>query len=78
MLRWHLERLPDRVPEEADHASAWSDSHRHGWLWPGSARSRSFQEKLHGKVVDWIEEIRPGDVVWISPAEKHWHGASPT
>ena len=25
-----------------------------------------------------IEEIRPGDVVWISPAEKHWHGASPT
>jgi len=25
-----------------------------------------------------IEEIRPGDVVWIPPAEKHWHGASPT
>ena len=25
-----------------------------------------------------IEEIRPGDVVWFSPAEKHWHGASPT
>ena len=25
-----------------------------------------------------IEEIRPGDVVWISPGEKHWHGASPT
>jgi hypothetical protein len=25
-----------------------------------------------------IEEIRPGDVVWISPAERHWHGASPT
>ena len=25
-----------------------------------------------------IEEIRPGDVVWISPSEKHWHGASPT
>lgn len=24
-----------------------------------------------------IEEIRPGDVVWISPGEKHWHGASP-
>lgn len=25
-----------------------------------------------------IEEIRPGDVVLISPGEKHWHGASPT
>ena len=23
-----------------------------------------------------IEEIRPGDVVWISPGEKHWHGAT--
>jgi quercetin dioxygenase-like cupin family protein len=25
-----------------------------------------------------IEEIRPGDVVWIPPGERHWHGASPT
>jgi quercetin dioxygenase-like cupin family protein len=25
-----------------------------------------------------IREIRPGDVVWIEPGEKHWHGASPT
>jgi quercetin dioxygenase-like cupin family protein len=25
-----------------------------------------------------IEEIHPGDVIWISPGEKHWHGASPT
>ena len=25
-----------------------------------------------------IEEIRPGDVVWFSPGEKHWHGASAT
>ncbi len=25
-----------------------------------------------------IEEIRPGDVVWFPPGEKHWHGASPT
>ena len=25
-----------------------------------------------------VEEIRPGDVVWFSPGEKHWHGASPT
>jgi quercetin dioxygenase-like cupin family protein len=34
-----------------------------------------------GRVQRWgdrIEEIRPGDVVWIPPGEKHWHGAGPT
>ncbi|MFB9993353.1 cupin domain-containing protein [Deinococcus oregonensis] len=25
-----------------------------------------------------IEEIKPGDVVWFAPGEKHWHGAAPT
>jgi quercetin dioxygenase-like cupin family protein len=25
-----------------------------------------------------IEIIRPGDVVWFPPGEKHWHGAAPT
>ncbi|MGO6692454.1 cupin domain-containing protein [Rhizobium johnstonii] len=25
-----------------------------------------------------VEEIRPGDVVSFAPAERHWHGASPT
>jgi quercetin dioxygenase-like cupin family protein len=25
-----------------------------------------------------IEVVRPGDVVWFPPGEKHWHGASPT
>jgi quercetin dioxygenase-like cupin family protein len=25
-----------------------------------------------------IEEIRPGDVIWFPPNEKHWHGAAPT
>ena len=25
-----------------------------------------------------IEKIRPGDVVWFEPGEKHWHGATPT
>ncbi|WP_019998134.1 (R)-mandelonitrile lyase [Aureimonas ureilytica] len=24
-----------------------------------------------------IEEIRPGDVVWFEPGERHWHGAAP-
>ena len=34
-----------------------------------------------GLVQHWggsIEEIRPGDVVWFPPGEKHWHGAGPT
>jgi quercetin dioxygenase-like cupin family protein len=25
-----------------------------------------------------VEEIRPGDVVYFPPGEKHWHGAAPT
>jgi quercetin dioxygenase-like cupin family protein len=25
-----------------------------------------------------VEEIRPGDVVWIPPGLKHWHGATAT
>ena len=34
-----------------------------------------------GRAQRWggpVEEIRPGDVVWIPPGEKHWHGASET
>ena len=34
-----------------------------------------------GRAQRWggaIEELRPGDVVWFPPGEKHWHGASPT
>ncbi|HEX8298492.1 MAG TPA: cupin domain-containing protein [Rubricoccaceae bacterium] len=25
-----------------------------------------------------VEEIRPGDTVWIAPSERHWHGATAT
>jgi quercetin dioxygenase-like cupin family protein len=34
-----------------------------------------------GRVQSWggpVKEIRPGDVIWISPGEKHWHGAAAT
>ena len=34
-----------------------------------------------GLVQSWggpIKEIRLGDVVWIAPGEKHWHGTTPT
>ncbi len=32
-----------------------------------------------GLVQSWgekIEKIRPGDVIWSAPGEKHWHGAT--
>ena len=32
-----------------------------------------------GRAQRWdgpIEEIRPGDVIWFAPGEKHWHGAT--
>jgi quercetin dioxygenase-like cupin family protein len=34
-----------------------------------------------GRAQRWggvIEEIRPGDVIWFAPGEKHWHGAAQT
>jgi quercetin dioxygenase-like cupin family protein len=35
----------------------------------------------YGRAQRWggpLEEIRPGDVVWFAPGEKHWHGAALT
>ena len=48
------------------HASAGPDPDRDGRLRPGAARGGP------------IEEIRPGDVIWFPPGEKHWHGAAAT
>jgi quercetin dioxygenase-like cupin family protein len=34
-----------------------------------------------GRAQKWggpIRDIRAGDVVWIPPGEKHWHGAGPS
>ena len=34
-----------------------------------------------GRVQRWgdpVEEIHQGDVVWIPPGQKHWHGAAPS
>jgi quercetin dioxygenase-like cupin family protein len=34
-----------------------------------------------GRAQRWgspIEEIRPGDVLWLAPGEKHWHGGAAT
>jgi quercetin dioxygenase-like cupin family protein len=34
-----------------------------------------------GRVQHWggpVQQIKPGDTVWIPPNVKHWHGAAPT
>ena len=34
-----------------------------------------------GLIQSWggpVQKIRPGDVIWSAPGEKHWHGAAPT
>ncbi|MCC8553132.1 (R)-mandelonitrile lyase [Xanthomonas hortorum] len=34
-----------------------------------------------GRVQEWgkpVQEIHPGDIVWIPPGVKHWHGANAT
>jgi quercetin dioxygenase-like cupin family protein len=39
------------------------------------------QTLIVGLVQEWdgaVQEIRPGDIVWIPPGAKHWHGATPT
>ena len=48
------------------YAPAGPDIDRDGWL------------RSSPTVGGPIEEIRPGDVIWFAPGEKHWHGAAPT
>jgi quercetin dioxygenase-like cupin family protein len=43
------------------------------------AKATSFRNYAPGRARRWggpIEELRPGDVVWFPPGEKHWHGAA--
>jgi hypothetical protein len=47
------------------YASTRADFGRHVRLRVGAALGRA-------------SKIRPGDVVWFPPGEKHWHGATPT
>ena len=67
-------------------ACAWRERHVRAWLHaPHGIRIRSGQTLIVTSGLGWaqreggpIEEIRPGDVVWFAPNEKHWHGATPT
>jgi 4-carboxymuconolactone decarboxylase len=52
--------------------SAWH-THPHGQILIVTAGTGLVQ-----RWGDSVEEIRLGDVVWIPPGQKHWHGASPT
>ena len=78
----HIDRLfkandPSRasgasVRFEPGARTAWH-SHPHGQILIVTAGS--------GWVQQWggqIEEIRQGDVVWVPPGQKHWHGATAT
>jgi len=56
--------LRARGADRMAYASTRSDSRRH-------LRLRLVQREGGP-----IEEIHPGDVVWFSPGEKHWHGAT--
>ena len=42
------------------------------------ARRGTFGSGLAQRGGGPIEDIRPGDVVWFEPGEKHWHGPSLT
>jgi 4-carboxymuconolactone decarboxylase len=59
-------RLRARCSYSMAHAHLGSNVDRYAWQRLGSA------------VGDQIQEIRPGDVVWVPPGVKHWHGATPT
>src|SRR6266566_2551109 len=67
------------------HARSASVSHSSPALGPHGTATRLRQTLIVtagcGRVQRWggpIEDIRPGDVIWFEPAEKHWHGATPT
>ncbi len=73
--------FPSRDPSRASSASVtFEPGARTAWH-THPAGQRLVVTAGQGLVQQWggrTEEIRPGDVVWIPPGVKHWHGASPT
>ena len=68
--------IPARVAGASGHVRA-GRPHR-----PGT-RIRFGQTLIVTSGLGWVqreggpvEEVRPGDVVWFPPGEKHWHGAT--
>jgi hypothetical protein len=71
--------------EQGLEASAIQDFSKHaGWQshqLPVQPTTKPTEHRQGNSKPRWggpVEEIRPGDVVWIPPGEKHWHGAAPT
>jgi quercetin dioxygenase-like cupin family protein len=73
--------FPARDPSRASGASVtFEPGARTAWH-THTAGQRLIVTAGLGSVQQWggrIQEIRPGDVVWIPPGQKHWHGATPT
>jgi quercetin dioxygenase-like cupin family protein len=70
-----------RAPARAAAASVTFEPGAHTAWHTHPAGQRLIVTTGLGWVQQWggrTQEIRPGDVVWIPPAQKHWHGASPT
>ena len=50
---------------------------RHGTPTPGQTLYVTDGIGYVGRRSGGVQEIRPGDVVYIEPSEEHWHGATP-
>ena len=71
-------------PNDSRHANASSVTFEPGarTAWHAHAQGQTLiVTSGSGFVQSWggpIQTVQPGDVVWFSPNEKHWHGAAPT
>jgi quercetin dioxygenase-like cupin family protein len=80
----HVRMDPLFQPNEHRHISATSVTFEPGarTAWHSHPQGQTLIVTAGcGQVQNWgdqIKEIRPGDVAWCLPGEKHWHGAAPT
>jgi hypothetical protein len=84
LLHWNGSRRP-AVSGARSRTRLWRGCHVRTRCADGvahtPARTDARRDGRFGRVQRWdgpVEEIRPGEVVWFPPGEKHWHGASPT
>ena len=76
-----IETIPDAtLIEPTDALVTFEPGARSAWHWHPLG-----QTLVVTSGCGWVQsegqpkvEIRPGDVVWCPPKERHWHGATPT
>src|SRR6476620_8915068 len=72
---------PDRPAQRAARAGAHGVRARHVRAWHTHPLGQTLIVISGAGLVQRegqpVQEIRPGDVVWFEPGERHWHGASP-